>query len=111
MNTVAGYEWVDKNFQPVERLSPVEFSRDWGLPLLLTPATEQLPSFSIRIEDDKGNNAQYKFDSYIRSDGFKGIRNVVNYTQNVNGWNFNGIFNLTNSNTPTDKGYYFRPIS
>ena len=109
VNTVAGYEWVDKNFQPVERLRPVEFSRDWGLPLLLTPATEQLPSFSIRVGDDKGNNAQYKFDSYIRSDGFKGIRNVVNYTQSVNGWNFNGIFNLTNSNTPTDKGYYFRP--
>jgi hypothetical protein len=109
VNTVAGYEWVDKNFQPVERLRPVEFSRDWGLPLLPEPATEQLPSFSITLGDDKGNNAQYKFDSYIRSDGFKGIRNVVNYMQNVKGWNFNGIFNLTNSNTPTDKGYYFRP--
>ena len=57
----------------------------------------------------KDNNAQYIFDSYIRSDGFKGIRNVINYMQNVKGWNFNGIFNLTNSNTPTDKGYYFRP--
>ena len=109
MNTVAGYEWGDKNFQPVERLRPVEFSRDWGLPLLLTPASEQLPSFSVTLSDEKGNNAQYKFDAYIRSDGFKGTRNVVSYMQNVKGWSINGIFNLTNSNTPDDKGYYFRP--
>lgn len=109
LTTIAGYEWVDKNFQPVERLRPVEFSRDWGLPLLLNAATEKLPSFSLQLSDEKGNIAQYKFDAYIRSDGFKGTRNVVNYIQSVKGWNFNGIFNLTNSNTPTDKGYYFRP--
>ena len=39
-----------KTFRPVERLRPVEFARDWGLPLLPDPATEQLPSFSITTE-------------------------------------------------------------
>ncbi|HXL55823.1 MAG TPA: hypothetical protein VN958_06185, partial [Chitinophagaceae bacterium] len=110
ISTIASYEWVDKNFQTVERLRPVEFSRDWGLPLLLTPATEQLPSFSMQVSDARGNNVQYKFDGYIRSDGFKGTRNIVNAMQNIKGWNINGIFNLTNSNTPDDKGYYFRPF-
>ena len=43
VNTMAGYEVVDKNFRPLERLRAVEFYRDWGLDYLPAPATEQLP--------------------------------------------------------------------
>jgi len=109
LDEAAGYEWVDKNFQPIERLRPVEFGRDWGLPLLLTPATEQLPSLHIKLSDDKNNSLAYDFTSYLRSDGFTGIRNVTTHTQNFDGWHLTDILNLTNSSTPDDKGYYFRP--
>ncbi|HRH51230.1 MAG TPA: hypothetical protein PLP23_20935 [Panacibacter sp.] len=109
LNAIAGYEYVNQRFQPVERLRPVEFARDWGLPLLLTPANEQLPSLAINVADAKGNNVQYKFDSYIRSDGFKGTRNIISNAQNIKGLQLNSVFNLTNSNTPFDKGFYLRP--
>lgn len=109
LKTDAGYEWVDQNFRPVERLRSVEFARDWGLPLLPAAATEKLPSFTMQLSDANGNNVLYNFGSYIRSDGFKGTRNIISSLQNIKGWNLNGIFNLTNSNTPTDKGYYLRP--
>ena len=75
LKTSAGYEWVDKNFRPVERLRPVEFSRDWGLPLLPNAATEQLPSLSLSLGDDKNNRILYRYTAYIRDDGFKGNRN------------------------------------
>ncbi len=109
MNTSAGYEYVNQRFNPVERLRSVEFARDWGLPLLLESANEQLPSFSVNVADSKGNTFQYKFDSYIRSDGFKGTRNIVSNAQNLNGFQLNSLFSLTNSNTPIDKGFYLRP--
>ncbi|MEP6513298.1 MAG: hypothetical protein ABJA79_05485, partial [Parafilimonas sp.] len=109
LNTIAGYEWVDKNFQPVERLRPVEFARDWGLPLLLQPATELLPSLTLHLSDEKNNNMLYRFSSYIRSDGFKGIRNEIYHQHVLNGFNINDAFSLTNSTTPTDKGFYLRP--
>ncbi len=106
---IAGYEVTDKNFQPVETIRPVEFGRDWGLSYILTPATEQLPSLHLKINDDKDNSIAYDFTSYLRSDGFTGIRNVTTHTQNFGGWHLTDILNLTNSNTQSDKGYYFRP--
>ncbi len=105
----AGYEWVDKNFQPVERLRPVEFARDWGLPLIPNAATEQLPSFSLQLNDEKNNSVQYQFAGYIRSDHFKGIRNIISHAQNFKGWQLTDVFNITNSTTPFDKGFYLRP--
>jgi hypothetical protein len=109
LNSTAGYEWVDQNFRPVERLRSVEFTRDWGLPLLVDYADEKLPSFSVQLKDEKGNYAQYQFGAYLRSDGFKGTRHTINHAQDIKGFHFNDVFNITNSSTPFDKGYYLRP--
>lgn len=107
---IAGYEVTDKNFKPVETLRPVEFGRDWGLNYILVPATEQLPSLHLKVNDNKNNSLAYDFTSYLRSDGFTGIRNVTTHTQNFGGWQLTDIFNLTNSSTHDDKGYYLRPM-
>ncbi len=103
------YEWVDKNFRPVERLRAVEFTRDWGLPIITNYATEQLPSVSLQLADDKGQNLQYNFSSYLRSDGYKGYRNIVIHNLENKGWRLYDVFNLTTINLPYDKGFYLRP--
>lgn len=108
-DVVAGYEMAGKNFQPVERLRPVEFGRDWGLPLLLTAASEQLPTLHLKITDEKSNSLAYDFGAYLRGDGFTGIRNIVTHNHNIGGWQLTDIFNITNSSTPADKGFYLRP--
>lgn len=105
----AGYEWVNKSFQPVERLRPVEFLRDWGLDLIAAPAAEHLPYVNLQLSDEKNNTLQYQFSSYIRSDGYKGFRNIINHTQNIKGWQLHDVFNITNINMPLDKGFYLRP--
>ena len=109
LTTGAGYEWVNKNFQPVERLRPVEFLRDWGLNLISAPATEQLPYLNLQLADDKNNSLQYQFSSYTRSDGYKGFRNIINHNQNIKGWQLHDVFNITNITMPMDKGFYLRP--
>lgn len=106
-----GYEWVQQNFRPIERLRGVEFGRDWGLFFLLPPATEHLPSAGFKIADGKGNNLQYDFTSYIRSDRYKGYRNIFRYEQQWKGWRVNSIFNLTNFKSQDDKGYFLRPFT
>ena len=109
LNANADYEWVDKNFQPVERLRTPEFTRDWGLPILTEAATEQLPTLTLELKDEKENDVLYRFSSYIRSDGFTGIRNEVAHHQTINKFELTDAFSLTNSTTPTDKGFFLRP--
>jgi hypothetical protein len=109
LNTNADYEWVDKNFKPVERLRSPEFSRDWGLPILITAATEQLPSLTAELKDDKANSLLYRFSGYIRSDNFNGIRNEVYNQQNIHNFQLTDGISITNSTTPFDKGFFLRP--
>lgn len=103
------YEWVDKNFRPVERLRAVEFTRDWGLPIITGYATEQLPSVNLLLADDKGQSVQYNISGYLRSDGYKGYRNIITHSLESKGWRLYNIFNLTTISLPFDKGYYLRP--
>lgn len=104
------YEYVQDKFKPLERLRSVEFSRDWGLPLILTPATESLLRAATGVKNDKGSFLNYRFTNYHRSDNYNGFQNYLANSTNVKGWQFNNDFTLTNFNTFTTKGYYFRPI-
>ena len=107
--TDAGYEFVESRFKPLERLRNVEFTRDWGLPLLPQPADEQIYTAAAQYIDAKRNSLRYQATGYVRSDGFTGIRNVLQHTQTIKNWSFNNIFNISNISTLTDKGYFLRP--
>jgi len=109
LTTDLGYEFVEATFNPIERLRNVEFTRDWGLPLVITPADEHMYTAGIGLADTKSNHLRYALTGYIRSDNFKGIRNVINQNQQVKNWQFNNQLSLTNSSTSTDKGFFFRP--
>ncbi len=72
--------------------------------------TEKLPTFSIAIANEKGDQLQYNFGSYIRGDGYKGLQNKIQHIQKTNsGWDFNELISLTNMTLPGGSGYYFRP--
>ena len=109
LTTTAGYEYVSEKFRPVERLRGVEFNRDWGLNIITTAADEHLPFVQASITDAKANTLQYTAGAYLRSDGYKAYRNIINHSHNINGWQLNNVFNLINDNTPVDKGYFLRP--
>ncbi len=107
--TKLGYEFVQQQFKPVERLRQVEFGRDWGLNYIYSLADEHLPFISVRLADEKNNVVQYTFSSYIRSDKYKGFRHEFQQLNNINGWQLRSSINLTNNNSPVEQGYFFRP--
>ena len=53
---------------------------------------------------------RYEFSGYNRGSFFSGIRNSIVHFQDFDGWVLNDRVSLTNGNTVTDKGYYFRPM-
>lgn len=103
------YEYVQDKFKPIERLRFVEFSREWGLPFVLHPATENILRLSSSL---KNNNSalSYQFMNYRRSDGYNGHQNILQHTVNTNGWTINNQFALTAFQTVGNKGSFLRPV-
>lgn len=103
-------ERVQATYNPVERLRPVEFFRDWGMPLLVNNADENLLNINLGIKDSQGNLWDMQFDNYTRSDNFKGYRGIMKHQLNsVNGWKTNEIINYTKIDDGLNKGFFFRP--
>jgi len=103
------YEHTQQKFRPIERLRYVEFSREWGLPLVLNPATENILRLSSQLRN-KNAALTYQFMNYQRSDHYKGFQNILQHTVNAKGWTVNNQLALTSFNGFTGKGSYFRPV-
>nr|WP_214460475.1 hypothetical protein [Flavihumibacter fluvii] len=102
-------EWVEKTFKPLERLRNVEFTRDWGLPLIVSAADETMYQAGLELSDSKENKIRYQLTGYNRSDHFNGLRNSLQHLQDSKGWHFNNLVSITQTSSQTDKGYFFRP--
>jgi hypothetical protein len=109
LTTTANYEHVQSTFAPLEPLRTVEFTRDWGLPLIVAPANETLYNTSFELTDKKKNTIRYDFAGYNRGSSFNGIRNSIFNTQEIAGWHITDQVSLVNSNGTTTSGYYFKP--
>ncbi|ULT43061.1 hypothetical protein KRR40_05940 [Niabella defluvii] len=104
------YEYVQQKFQPLERLRDVEFTRDWGLPLVAQRATENIVKAATGLRADNGNSIQYAFTNYNRSDDYNGFQNALTQFTNWRKWSLNNQFVLTNYKTSTYDGYFLKPI-
>ena len=104
------YEYVQDKFKPLERLREVEFTRDWGLPLVLNAATENIIKASAQLKNKFSNSIGYQFTNYHRSDNYNGIQHSILQTANLKGWRFNNQFIITNFKTLSTTGYFLRPI-
>jgi len=105
----AGIEFVDSRFRPVERIRNVEFTRDWGLPIIVTPEDETIITAGLQLKDLKNNTLRYQFTNYYRSNVFKGFRNSLYQSQDIKGWKFNNNLHLSTTTSNNENGYFFRP--
>ncbi|HTR30537.1 MAG TPA: hypothetical protein VMH27_14795, partial [Puia sp.] len=109
LTTNLGYEYVQKNFAPIEPLRSVEFTRDWGLTLATNPATEKIYTASFLMNDKKSNSLRYEIGRYERSDGFVGMRNAIIHRQTIDSFHIFDQISLTTSDSNSFSGHYFRP--
>jgi hypothetical protein len=107
--TSLDYEYVQSKFKPLERLRTVEFSRDWGLALLVKPETENIIRASAGLRNIKNQGVTYRFTNYQRGESYKGFQNAITQTTDWKGWQFNNEFVITSFNALNDKGAFWRP--
>lgn len=103
------YEYVQKKFKPLERLRSVEFTRDWGLPVVVQPETENIIRANLGLKNNKKHSFNYRFINYTRGDDYKGFQNAINHAADWKGWRLNNEFVITNSDATVDKGVFLRP--
>ena len=110
LTTDLGYEYVDARFKPLERLRNIEFTRDWGLPLLLTTTEhENIVTAAVQVSDKKSNSLRYQFTEYNRGTTFTGLRHSITHMQTIGQWMLNNQLTLSNIDAINDKGYFWRP--
>lgn len=109
LNTTLDYEYVQSNFKPLERLRSVEFTRDWGLPLIMPSATESIIKASAGLSNQKNNSLTYRFTNYHRSDRYNGFQNSLIQVLNRKGWFLNNQLVVTNFNDANNRGVFLRP--
>lgn len=109
LKTSGGYEMAGKNFRPIERLRTPEFYRDWGLQYQPIAANEQLPTANIELKDANNNSVSLATSAYLRSDGYKGFRQVLSNSHSIWGWQLTSAFNITNISFIDTSGYFLRP--
>jgi hypothetical protein len=109
LEALAGYEFVQARFRPLERLRNVEFNRDWSLPYDIPRADEHLSNAGFKINDKAGNRLKYDIINYNRSDKFNGFRQQLDFYMLTKGWKFSNLVSLTTNNSPLQNGIYLRP--
>ncbi|MDW8332571.1 MAG: hypothetical protein RMK43_13055, partial [Cyclobacteriaceae bacterium] len=112
LKTHLDYEWVQQQFRPLERLRPVEFYRDWGLPLLPFPifVNENLLSASATLSAQQQHSAGYRLTHYRRSDDYNGFQHSAFHHLQWKGWNLNNRFSLTSYRYGDKTGAFWRPV-
>ena len=103
------YEFVQDKFRPLERLRTVEFSRDWGLPILVQPETENIIRATAGVKDIKNHGVLYKFTNYRRGSNYNGFQNAINHMADWKGWQLNNEMVITRFSSFLDRGLFFRP--
>ena len=112
ISSYLNYEYNDIRFQSLEPIRPVEFLRDWGLPLNSPKANETYFKAAFKLSDRKNNEVHYEMAGYNRNNDFSGIRNILGHTLNTpNGWHFNDQIYYTVDHGSINNGYLFRPTA
>jgi hypothetical protein len=109
LHSAVDYEYVQEGFRPVERLRFVEFSREWGLPLVVKPASENILRLSSGLKNSH-SSISYQFMNYRRSDRYAGYQNLLQHVYNAGGWTINNQFTMTRFNSSAGNGTFIRPV-
>jgi hypothetical protein len=103
------YEFVQESFRALERLRPVEFTREWGLPIFLQQEKEQIINVGVELMRTTNHRFSYGIQNYQRGSLFKGFRHVIQHSLQNKGWTWTGNLNYSSTDSGSNKGFFLRP--
>ncbi|MBC8146523.1 MAG: hypothetical protein H8E98_00890, partial [Bacteroidetes bacterium] len=99
LTTRLSHEWVDGNFEPIERYRSVEFARDWNLSSINQNQNhnENISGLDITLNHKKTAYANYNVKSFNKGSDYRALQNQFNSSYEKNGFHLS--FNLSKVQT------------
>jgi len=108
IKTSVNYEYVDKNFEAVERYRSVEFNRDWNVQSY-DRKEQHLFDIGIRLQQKKQGYIDYKLKHFDLAKDYSAIRNQLRANLNLaHQWHFDLDGNITESKEITQNTRFIR---
>lgn len=108
LTTGVNYQFIEKNFSPVERFRKVEFSRDWNLNDAALYGNEHFLDYAINYSNTGKVNAGYNFELMKKNPGLMAYRNNLTSALSCNGFKFDFNGSLLNSSDQLNNTSYLR---
>jgi len=88
LKTGLNYEMITKHFSPIERYRSVEFERDWNRINSLILNDQHIIGALIGIEKNKTSVFDYRFNSFIEKNNYRGHEQALHGNINTSGFLF-----------------------
>lgn len=110
------YEFVHKDFNPLNPYRSAEFTRNWNLTTVnnisndaqLEKRTENIGTANLTLKN-KNTSFQYEFSGFVRDSIYTGAKHFSQITYSKKGFNFLGQGSLLQSKSLTEESDFLRP--
>lgn len=100
------YQFIDENFNSVERVQEIEFSRNWNI---LNPiGDQQLVTGGLEVELPQKGAIKYQVDQLSYSNYFEGIKHQLNSRFDLNRWNLSSANSVLASQQSQWDTHFYR---
>jgi hypothetical protein len=102
------YEFVSRNFSPIERYRSVEFERDWNRLNADIKNRQHLLSVSAGLNKDKAGELRYRLNSFNEAENYNGIQHMLigNYADST--WTLQGKSSYLQSRASEESSSFLR---
>ncbi len=107
--SAGSFEYIQKEFKPLERIRNVEFLRDWSLYQEEKAADEGLSNLSMKLTGKNGGRVKYDFTNYNRKGNYNGNRHEITQHTAYKQWDLFSDLNMTTFNSRNQNGTFLRP--
>ena len=99
------HQFVQRNFQTIQRWEPIEFNREWNI--LTNLPTKNFFQSEIVLQKKEQHLLVYKYENLQYTAAFKGNKNEIQAKLNLKNTTFSGKGSfLTNTSTLEDNSFY-----
>ncbi|MBC5993365.1 hypothetical protein [Pontibacter cellulosilyticus] len=108
LNSTLNYEYTDQHFNPIDRYRPIEFDRDWSLPLNPAKTEDHILNFSVGVTQDLVNFFNYRISRRHRDDQLDGVQHYLDAWKKLGRLELRNNFFILNSEQQERESEWYR---